>query len=520
MKGINKYLFLLTFSIFSCSDAELDVANPNSPTFDAVETESGLNQLASGVYAASGNFYHWITFAYHEAMGDAIYIPWGNWSFRWVNQPTSITLDDGTVITPPQEGAQGESLELRNTRTQGTDNAFANPWRTMYATNNSSNLILRLVETTEFSGDAETKKSVYRAWGYFWKGYVYSRIGSLYTAGLIIDEANTTNNNYVSNEDILTEAAKNFELAKDELNSISGSITAITSSIIPSNLVPSSFRGQSAGTTLTKEGWIRNINTMLARNILVNTKVSNMTSAQWDEILELTNQGLQPSDYVFVMKQDGNNYEITTTVNARVSTDYGWHFLSERLVQDFKEGDDRYVDNVQELSSPQVNRSGRGIHYGTRWGFITDADYAVIENDKANIYYAGTYEENQLMRAEALMYTGQVDQGLSIVDAVREYQEADLEAVSGTDITLDGALEELRVERRIGLLLRGVSFYDARRWDVTKEPQTGLVVLDGSGNLNTDATFNYNYLDYWSVPDQELVFNEPSENSVTVISPN
>lgn len=520
MTRINKYLVLLTLTFFSCSDAELDVANPNSPTFDAVESESGLNQLASGVYAASGSFFHWITFAYHEAMGDAIYIPWGNWSFRWVNQPTSITLDDGTVVTPPQEGAQGESLELRNNRTQETDNAFANPWRTMYATNNSSNLILRLVETTEFSGDAETKKAVYRSWAYFWKGYVYSRIGSLYTAGLIIDEANATNSDFVSNQEILAEAERNFELAKDELNSISGSITAITSSIIPSNLVPSPFRGQSAGVSLTKEGWIRNINTMLARNILVNTKAANMTSAQWDEILALTNQGLQSSDYVFVMKQDGNNYEVTTTVNSRVTQDYGWHFLSERLVQDFKPGDDRYEDNVVPLSSPQVNRSGRGIQYGTRWRFITDADYAILENDKANIYYAGTYEENQLMRAEALIYKNQINNGLSIIDDVRAYQEAGLDPVSDTGLTLDEAKEELRIERRIGLLLRGVTFYDARRWGVTKTPQTGLVVLDGSGNVNTNATFDYNYLDYWSVPDQELVFNEPSENSVPVVSPN
>ena len=75
---------------------------------------------------------------------------------------------------------------------------------------------------------------------------------------------------------------------------------------------------------------MHNINTLLARNILANTKVADMSAADWAEITTLTNNGLQASDYVFVMKQDGNNNELRTTVNARLS--FGWHFLSERLV--------------------------------------------------------------------------------------------------------------------------------------------------------------------------------------------
>lgn len=516
-KIIYLVLLICTFTFFNCSEEQLDISNPNNPTFDAIETESGINQLASGVYASAGNGFHWVAFGHHEAMGDAIYIPWGNFSWRWANQPTSITLDNGTVVTPPQEGAQGESLESRNVRTQGGTNAFIWEWQSMYAVNNTSNLLLDLVDNTEFEGNADLKKSVYRAWAYFWKGYAYSRIGSIYTAGLIISEPGVNNGDYVSSQDIIAEAKRNLDLAKAELTAISGSINTITSDIIPSNLVPSPFRGKSFSATLTKESWIRNINTLLARNIIANTKVSSMTQAQWNEVTTLTNNGIQSGDFVFVMKQDGNNYEISTTVNHRLNI--GWHFISERLVQDFKPGDQRRTDNVGVLSSPQVNRAGRGIQYGTRFG-LRNLDYANTSNNAVNIYYACTYSENELMKAEALIYTNQVNAGLAIIDNVRNFQSANLAAVSNTGLTQAQALEELRRERRIGLFLRGVSFYDARRWDITKTPRAGLTVLDGSGNLNTNATFNYNYLDYWSVPDQELQFNQPNAGSVGVISQN
>lgn len=521
MKKFAKSLFLLALVlVYSCSDDELDVSNPNDPTFDAIQSETGLTQLATGTYntatfGVAWGFY-WVVNAYHEAMGDAMYIPWGNFGFRWVNQPTSITLDNGTIVTPPQEGAQGEALEVRNQRTQVDGNAFAWEWESMYRVNNTANLLLSLVDETELSGNADAKRTVFKAWAYYWKGYAYSRIGSIYTAGLILNEPGVTSGDFVSNMDILAEAKRNLDLAKAELDQISIDISPFTSSIIPDNLVPSPFRGNSAGVTLTKDGWIRGINTLLARNIMANTKVADMTAADWTEISNLTNNGLQASDFTFVMKQDGNNWETNTTVNHRFLV--GWHFLSERLVQDFKPGDQRFEDNIEVLSAPQVNRSGRGIQYGTRFGYV-EGDYATTENNKANVYYAGTYEENELMKAEALIYSGQIDQGLALIDGVREYQQAGLVAVSGTGLNLDEALEELRVERRIGLLMRGVAFYDARRWNITKTPRAGLTVLDGSGSVNTNATFNYNYLDYWSIPDQELEFNKPNDGAAPVVSP-
>ncbi|GAA4270845.1 RagB/SusD family nutrient uptake outer membrane protein [Aquimarina gracilis] len=516
-------LIIITFFIIGCNKDQLEVINSNNPTFEALNTEAGLTALATGVYlnGVDGDDdpfidydFTWRVQAFHESMADAIYISAGNFSFRWANQPTSITLDDGTVVTPPQEGPQPEALRVRNVRTQIDGNAFAHEWMTMYKSNNLANHILNLVDDVEISTNPDLKKKALKAWAYFWKGYAYSRIGSMYTSGLIVSTPDVTNTDYVPRERMIEEATLNFDAAIEQINQIDGNISGFMSSVIPDAFAASSFRGNAPSAILTKEMWIRNINTLKARNILVNKKIDEMTMTDWDEIQSLTDNGLLPGDFIFVVKQDGVNFNVNTNVPLRLLV--GWHFLSERLVQDFKPGDQRFLDNVFELENSFVNDRGRGIQYGTRWGF-RDAEYASLENNRINIYYAGTYDENELMKAEANIYKGQIETGLSIIDNVREHQNANLSPISGTGLTEDQALEELRRERRIGLLLRGVGFYDARRWGVT-EPvsqgggRTGLVVLDDLGNLNTNATFDYNYLDYWDVPDQEAAFGSPLGN--------
>ena len=140
------------------------------------------------------------------------------------------------------------------------------------------------------------------------------------------------------------------------------------------------------------------------------------------------------------------------------------------------------------------------------------------------MYIAGSYEENELMKAEANIQTGNIALGLASVDNVRTYQGAGLAAVSGvvTDPAL--AYEELRKERRIALLFRDVAFYDARRWGVLDDVsvdggRTKAVVLSTTGVLSTNATINYNFLDYWDVPDDEVSLNPPSATSAPVKNP-
>src|SRR5688572_21559949 len=194
----------------SCKDELTEVVNKNEPGETALNNEAGLAAFAKGgaymtgfgTYYASiddqlgartGKNLGYVTtqvYGLHESMGDVIYVPWGNQSFRYADNPTDFTLDDGSIHTNPIGLSQPYELRLRNDRAYGAANTFLMEWTQLYFMNNSMNLLLSKIDEASYSGDAETKKKTLRAWAYWWKGYAYSRIGSMYIAGVITDEPN------------------------------------------------------------------------------------------------------------------------------------------------------------------------------------------------------------------------------------------------------------------------------------------------------------------------------------------
>ena len=74
------------------------------------------------------------------------------------------------------------------------------------------------------------------------------------------------------------------------------------------------------------------------------------------------------------------------------------------------------------------------------------------------------------------------------------------------------------------LAFKGLSFYDARRMDIIdpSKSRTGATVIsvaNGVSTINTNATINYGFLDYWDVPDNELAYNPASAGSAPVKNP-
>jgi hypothetical protein len=206
--------------------------------------------------------------------------------------------------------------------------------------------------------------------------------------------------------------------------------------------------------------------------------------------------------------------------------------ISERLIQEYKPGDKRLENNYKQLDNPWRGESARGNAFNTRWQLLSGgnglANVVVLssrEPGEYELYLAGTYEENLLMQAEAKINSGAIEEGLKLIDELRTVQGAGLPAVAGTGLSLADAREELRRERRVVLPFRGLSFYDARRWGVLDDiskggGRTNAVVIDKDGQLNTKATINYNFMDYWDVPDNELVYNPPAGSSAPIRNPN
>ena len=533
----------VTLSLTACKK-DLDITNVNSPTPSSAQNENGAVALAQGTIYLNG-FYNlkysdgvygrfWAgATGFSEIMGDVIGAEAANAFMNQIGCPNKVTLDNGTVVlNPSNPKTQYELVRYANQNAQGGSNTTFYEWAYMYNMIAASNKILELADKTTFTGTgAATKKATIQAWAYWWKGYAYSRIGSTYYAGLIQNQptdAVSTNGKYVTKEAIITEATSNFDKAVTALGAATATAdyTAMMGKLIPAYLQ------KGKGGVLTIDMWKRSINTMKARNILVNNTRASMTASQWNAILTLANDGVKSTDLIFTARTDANGSFIESTVadktgQAATTGSTNTYKLSERWVQDFVAGDKRKDQNVITLASVGLFNTDRGNSFNTRYslkyGGTGLAGVTILSNNVigANeITIASTYEENELMKAEALIMTGQIDKGAESIDAVRNYQGAGLAAL-GAGLTQAAAYEQLRRERRIALVFRGLSFYDARRWEIIApdKSRTGAVVVSSTGVVNTNATIVYGFLDYWDVPDNELAYNPAEAGSAPTKNP-
>jgi hypothetical protein len=542
MKNIKiSALFLLLFSglVMSCKD-QLDIQNPNQPTPATASSEAGIIALAQGSiykngFTSAGNkyfdgvvgaFYNGII-GIHEMMGDVVAAEAANTYMNNLSSPDMVTLDNGTQVPNPNSPAQQKVL-LRsvNVNAQQGQNPGFHEWAMMYQLNNACNTILEAVDKTTFSGDAAAKKNAIKAWAYFWKGIAYSRLGSMYYAGLIVNTASITNGNYVTKEKLIDEATANFDKAAA---AVTASASAGDFQSVLTSLIPSFFQNK-LGAAPSGAQWVKNINTLKARNILVNTSTASMTAAQWNQILTLANNGVSDADPVFAGTTNANgdifvptNYSVAArSVGANASG--GTFKISERLIQDFNLGDQRLENNFKQFPT-WVGNADRGNAFNTRWAIIDKGagkEGVVVYSDRTAgagvLYLAGSFEENELMKAEAKLWTGDVAGAVASINKVRAHQGAGIDPLTSTNAAL--VREELRKERRVALAFRGLSFYDARRWGVLDNGRTGAVVISKDGSsISTKATIKYGYLDYWDVPDNELANNPAAAGSAPLKNP-
>ena len=535
----------IALSLTACKK-DLDISNTNAPTPESAQNESGVISFAQGGIYRNG-FYdlkyydgvygrYWPgTMGFQELMGDIIGAEAANAYMNQIGCPNSVTLDNGTVVlNPSNPKTQYELCRYVNQNEQGVSNTTNYQWSYMYNMITSANTILDLVSKIEFSGaNAATKKATLQAWAYWWKGYAYGQIGSMYYAGLIQNEttaAAKTNGNYVTKEAIITESNANYDKC---VNALAAASDATTYNAILAKVLPS-YVQKGKGGVLSAAEWTRTINTMKARNILVNTVKDQMTQTQWSAILALTANGVKSTDLIFTGRSDANGDFLGTGISVAdkasqtaATGSTNTYKVSERWIQDFRTGDKRFDNNVLKLASVGLFNTDRGNVFNTRYtlknggaglaGVVTYSNTAAGANE---ISLAATYEENELMKAEALIMTGSIDAGVKSIDAVRTYQGAGLTAIAA-GLSKEEAYEELRSERRIALAFKGLSFYDARRWDIIdpSKGRTNAVVVSYTGAVNTKAKIVYGYLDYWDVPDNELAYNPAAPGSAPTKNP-
>lgn len=535
--------FIIALLLTGCKKSSLNIINSNAPTTNSLLTESGIKSFALGIVNKQfGNVENVgkvnlfvVALTQHSIMGDELFSPYGNFGFRWANQVYSIQPPNASnPVLNPLGVSQLVTLQGFNNREAGQQNVFLYEWNFAYNYISQCNQLIEALNNPSLKlegtvTEIKTKKGILKAWAYWWKGFAYSRIGSIYLAGLKVDNAGSTTNNYISHELIIEEANKNFDLVLSALDGIVADeiYNQIFKLITPSYNLPERV--------IVPSMWARIINTMKARNLLVNKKFAEMTSTDWNNIISYTNSGISSSDYVFMqgMTVDGMNDVSGGFFHPFVmsGTKQEFTFVSERLIQEFNENDKRLENNFIMNGVYPPNIRGRGLQFGTRWTIknIEAGGSFATNNNQGAIPIATTYEENELMKAEALINTGHIEEGLVIIDNVRIFQNANTTSISNTGLNLTHANEELRREKRAALFMRGTAFYDARRWGITASESSGGGRIYGMvflpvNYLEQGATspqirpclINYNYVDYFDVPAGEFELNQPSTFSAPI----
>jgi hypothetical protein len=543
--------------VFNSCKKQLDVKDPNDPTFAGnVNSESGLAAYAKGgIYWNGFNYgdgwlgdsYFSLPWGYHELMGDVVGGGQGS-----NNQTTTMGVPDKfqadpndptSVFSNTSPQALGIIRGFNTTAASANaNNALYYEWVNMYSMINSCNLTLENLGNITLSAD---KATTVKAWCYWWKGFAYAQLGTMYYAGLVVDHSNTVVSKFVSQAAIISESNRNLNLALTTLSGIAnqGEYNSMITQMIPTQ------NQVGLGQALSSAQWIRTINTMLARNILLNhlapfvngnpaatitkSSIPAMAAADWQAVITFCNAGVKQGDYVFTGRTSSANSFFSATGGSvagitAFSNQSTTYKLSERLVQQFKAGDKRLAN----FSTTNGTFYGDANTNSTRWtlvdGFAKGLTGIPIlgtrEPGELEIYIGPTYEETQLMLAEANMRTANIDAGLVIIDKVRAYQGASIAAVGGSGLTLSQALKELTMERLAALAFRGLSFYDSRRWGWTYAIANGGgrygTTLLFKGNTYTNATIDYNFMDYWDVPADETSKNPPAADSAPVKNAN
>ncbi len=546
------FIGVLALASASCKKSILQVGDPNDPTLSGnVNSESGLLSFAEGgVYSNGfingdvwlGDSYFSLPYGYHELMADNIGADASNNQITTVGYPSYFINDLGTKVP----GTSNVSIiRTYNVLGGSGNNPVFFQWQNMYAMNAACNEILAVAPKITLSGDAATKLSTIKAWCYWWKGYAYSQIGSIYYSGLVQDDpANVSNAHYLPKDSILARSNYYLNLAASTLSGLTagGDYTTVMGELIPQ------ASQYDHGGVLTPAMWVHNINSLLARNIICNklapyvnnnpnatiskSSTGVMTTGDWNQVVTLCTSGIQQGDYVFSAHSTASNTIFTAsggtvaamTTGNNVSSTFK---ISVRYIQCFKPTDKRLTTDFNQR---QVYNNP---FYGTPYD-ITDS----LQQSTTGVYVIGStqvgqyeayigpsYEENALMLAEANIRLGNIATGLSFVDAVRDYQGANIAHVSGVVTDLPTAMKELTCESRVSLFGRGISFYNVRRWgwpyDISVGGgQYGQWLYNSNGTYDTNVTIDYNFMDYWDIPADETQLNPPAAGTSPILNPN
>ena len=160
---------------------------------------------------------------------------------------------------------------------------------------------------------------------------------------------------------MIVESNRNLDLAASTLSGIGnqGDYAGVMAQLIPQQCQAG------LGMPMSTTEWLHSINTMKARNILMNhlapfvngnpaasiskSSISPMSASDWSAVIDLCNNGVKEGENVFTGRTSGSNSFFNPTWGSVASmlsesNQTTTYKLSERWVQQYHEGDKRLAN--------------------------------------------------------------------------------------------------------------------------------------------------------------------------------
>jgi starch-binding outer membrane protein, SusD/RagB family len=455
MKKINKFLFIafaVTGLLFSCED--LDVENENTPgKSDVLGSAEDIEKLAAGIYnsAFTGE---------HRAGGV---------------QAMLATAADHATCSWGNFGMRDMSFEPRDNAWNNTP-VYANQGQTKYSYDNwysSIGAASTVLDFTDVQGKSiviggvdQTKRA--KAFAKFGLGIAYGNLALVFDKAHIVDEVKT--------------AEGNIDAAVPYQDVAAAAIGYLDEALALSNesfTIPASWMGSEGD--LTNTDFKKIINTSAARLLsYMPRNKTELASVDWAKVKTYADAGIT-ADWNVVM--DGTNK---------------WYFeAGDYLVYPGWGRTDMYVVNLMEPSMPQ--------HWDDSPTFPTpakatnpldsrlDTDFAYLPSNDflaaRGYYHFSCYRmkryddiytaaigakptvmkaENDMLKAEARAYTGDLAGAAAIINAGTRVTRGNLDPVAAN---LSDIVKAIHHERQVEMYTTGggLQFFEMRKSDLLQK---------------------------------------------------
>lgn len=456
MKKINKYLFVMAIAatglLQGCED--LDVPNENNPDFDQVlATPADVETVAASIYNTvfSGEHRSNGVEAMLATAADHVTCSWGNFGMR-------------DMSWEPRDMAWNNSPAYSN---QGQLKYSYDQW---YSAIGSATDVLTAIDingmVVEVGGVDQTVRA--RAFAKFGLGLAYGNLALVFDKAHVVDEKTTV-------EPVIETALPYEEVATVAIGYLEEALALSDASFE----IPGSWMGSS--TALSSSDFKKIISTSIARIMAYLPRNSaELDAVDWQRVMTLADNGLA-SDWIVEMDGTSRWYfeagDYLTYPGWGRTDMYVAHLMEPSLPQHWE--DDPTFPHPAQPTDPMDHRletdfqymasndflAARGYYHYSAFRFKRYDDiYTTTIGPKATVML----EENNLLRAEARAYTGDLSGAAAIINAGTRVSRGGLAPVSAD---LDEVIDAIHHERHVELYTTGfgIQFFEMRKRDLLQE---------------------------------------------------